>query len=122
MATKTEKITEVLRGLRVSSPDIIGAAVVSIDGFVIASIAPTEIDEELVAGMSAALLGAGERIATQLMRSPLLQIYVKSDKGYVILNAIGQEAVLVLLVSEAAKLGLIFLELRRTVPTLEKTL
>ena len=59
MATRTEKITEVLRGLRVSSPDIIGAAVVSIDGFVIASIAPTEIDEELVAGMSAALLGAG---------------------------------------------------------------
>ncbi len=120
MASTTEKITEVLRGLRVSSPDIIGAAVVSLDGFLIASIAPSEIDEELVAGMSAALLGAGERISNQLMRSPLRQIYVKSDKGYVILNSIGEEAVLVLLVSEAAKLGLIFLELRRTVPALEK--
>jgi len=108
--------------LRVSSPDIIGASVVSLDGFIIASIAPTEIDEELVAGMSAALLGAGERISTQLMRSALKQLYVKSDKGYVILNSVGEDAVLVLLVSEAAKLGLIFLELRRAVPALEKVL
>ncbi len=122
MATRTEKINEVLRGLRVSSPDIIGAALVSLDGFLIASVAPTEIDEELVAGMSAALLGAGERISTQLMRAALRQIYVKSDKGYVILNAVGEETVLVLLVSEAAKLGLIFLELRRTVPALEKAI
>ena len=113
MATKTEKITEILRGLRVSSPDIFGAAVVSLDGFLIASVAPSEIDEELVAGMSAALLGTGERISSELMRSPLKQIYVKSDKGFVILNSVGSESVLVLLVSSEAKLGLIFLELRR---------
>ena len=55
MASRTEKISEVLRSLRVSSPDIIGAAVVSIEGFIIASVAPTEVDEELVGGMAAAL-------------------------------------------------------------------
>ncbi|MFW5721820.1 MAG: roadblock/LC7 domain-containing protein [Desulfohalobiaceae bacterium] len=122
MATKTEKITEILRGLRVSSPDIFGAAVVSLDGFLIASVAPSEIDEELVAGMSAALLGTGERISSELMRSPLKQIYVKSDKGFVILNSVGSESVLVLLVSSEAKLGLIFLELRRMVPELQKVI
>lgn len=122
MATKTEKITEILRGLRVSSPDIIGAAIVSLDGFLIAAVAPSEIDEELVGGMAAALLGVGERISTQLMRAPLNQIFVKSEKGYVILNAIGEDSVIVLLVSSEAKLGLIFLELRRMVPELQKVI
>lgn len=122
MATRTEKITEILRGLRVSSPDIFGLAVVSLDGFLIAAVAPSEIDEELVAGMSAALLGVGERISGELMRAPMKQIFVKSDKGYVILNAVGEESVLVLLVSSEAKLGLIFLELRRMVPELQKVL
>ncbi len=122
MATRTERITEILRGLRVSSPDIFGLAVVSLDGFLIAAVAPSEIDEELVAGMAAALLGVGERISGELMRAPLKQIFVKSDKGYVILNAVGDESVLVLLVSNEAKLGLIFLELRRMVPELQKVL
>lgn len=122
MASKTEQITDVLRRLRTNSPDIFGAAVVSLDGFLIAAVAPSEIDEELVSGMSAALLGAGERISNEMMRSPLNQIYVKSEKGYVILNSVGQEAVLVLLVTGEAKLGLIFLELRRTIPELQKVL
>lgn len=122
MATRTERITEILRGLRVSSPDIFGLAVVSLDGFLIAAVAPSEIDEELVAGMSAALLGVGERISGELMRAPMKQIFVKSERGYVILNAVGEESVLVLLVSNEAKLGLIFLELRRMVPELQKVL
>jgi uncharacterized protein len=122
MASRTEKITEVLRGIRVSSPDVIGASVVSLEGFIIASVAPAEIDEELVGGMSAALLGVGERISGELMRAQMEQTYVKSEKGYVILNAIGTEAVLVLLVTKEAKLGLIFLELRRTISELTKVL
>jgi len=122
VASRTEKIAEVLRGLRISSPEIIGASVVSIEGFVISAIAPSEIDEELVGGMSAALLGVGERIASELMRATMEQTYVKSEKGYVILNAAGEEAVLVLLATKEAKLGLIFLELRRTIPELMKLL
>jgi hypothetical protein len=120
MATRTEKIAEVLRGLRSSSPDIIGAAVVSLEGFIIAAVAPSEIDEELVGGMAAALLGVGERISTELMRAPMEQTFVRSEKGYVILNAVGSDVVLVLLVTKEAKLGLIFLELRRTIPELAR--
>lgn len=122
MASRTEKIAEILRGLRVSSPDVIGAAVVSLEGFIIAAVAPTEVDEELVGGMAAALLGVGERISKELMRANMEQTYVKSEKGYVILNAVGAEAVLVLLVTKEAKLGLIFLELRRMIPELSKVL
>jgi predicted regulator of Ras-like GTPase activity (Roadblock/LC7/MglB family) len=122
MATRTEKITQLLRELRVSSPDILGLAVITSDGFLIAAVAPSEIDEELVAGMSAALLEVGERISRELMQAPMQQIFVKSEKGYIIINAVGKETVLALFVSSEARLGLIFLELQRMVPELQKVL
>ncbi len=50
MSTKSERISEVLRGLRASSPEVIGACVVSSDGFIIASVVPNEIDEDLIGG------------------------------------------------------------------------
>lgn len=113
MASRVEQIQDVLRGLRQASPDIVGSAVVSIDGFVIASVLPSEIDEELVSGMAAAMLGVGERISSELMASKMKQTYVRSEKGYVILNAVGDEAVLVVLTTKEAKLGLVFINLRR---------
>jgi predicted regulator of Ras-like GTPase activity (Roadblock/LC7/MglB family) len=120
MTTRTERIQEVLRGFRTASPDIIGASVVSIEGFVIASVLPAEIDEELVSGMAAAMLGVGERISSELMGSVMEQTYVRSEKGYVVLNAVGPDAVLVLLTSKDAKLGLVFIELRRRCAELAK--
>lgn len=120
MATRTENIQDVLRNLRAASPDIIGSAVVSIDGFIIASLLPSEIDEELVSGMAAAMVGVGERISTELMASTLEQTYVRSAKGYVILNAVGEDALLVVLTTKEAKLGLIFIDVRRRTAELEK--
>lgn len=122
MASRAEKIQDVLRGLRSASPDIIGASLVSIDGFVIASVLPAEIDEELVSGMAAAMLGVGERISTELMGSTMEQSYVRSEKGYVVLNAVGGESVLVVLTTKEAKLGLVFIELKRRCAELLKTL
>ena len=120
MSTRTERIQEVLRGFRTASPEIVGASVVSIEGFVIASVLPSEIDEELVSGMAAAMLGVGERISSELMGSAMEQTYVRSEKGYVVLNAVGNDAVLVLLTTKEAKLGLVFIELRRRCAELAK--
>jgi predicted regulator of Ras-like GTPase activity (Roadblock/LC7/MglB family) len=122
MASKVEMITEVLRQIRSRCPEIIGSSIVSMDGFLIASVSPKEIDEELVSGMSAALLGVGEQISQEIMHSPLNQVFVKSEKGYVILNSVGKDAVLLLLVTGDAKLGLIFLEIRKILPELHKVI
>jgi len=118
--SRVEKIQEVLRNLRSVSPDIIGSAMVSTDGFIIASLLPHEIDEELVSGMAAALLGVGERIAHELMGGAMEQTYVRGKNGYVILNAVGQEALLIVLTTPDAKLGLVFLDIRRRVAELSK--
>ncbi len=120
--TRVEKIQDALRSLRAASPDIIGSAVISTDGFIISSLLPGEVDEELVSGMAAALLGVGERIATELMGGSLEQTYVRGKLGYVILNAIGQEALLIVLTTHDAKLGLVFLDVRRRVAELTKIL
>ena len=122
MASRTDKMQEILRSLRTASPDVVGGAVVSIDGFVIASVLPSEIDEELVSGMAASMLGVGERISSELMGSSLEQTYVRSEKGYVILNACGKDAVLVVLTTKEAKLGLVFIDIRRKIEELEKAI
>ena len=121
-ANRIERIQEVLRSLRAVSPDIVGSAMVSTDGFIIASLLPAEVDEELVSGMAAAMLGAGERIAGELMGGSLEQTYVRGKLGYVILNAVGQDALLIVLTTPDAKLGLVFLDVKRRVQELSKIL
>jgi predicted regulator of Ras-like GTPase activity (Roadblock/LC7/MglB family) len=117
---RIERIQDVLRSLRAVSPDIVGSAMVSTDGFIIASLLPSEVDEELVSGMAAALLGVGERIAGELMGGSMEQTYVRGKLGYVILNAVGQEALLIVLTTPDAKLGLVFLDIKRRVQELVK--
>jgi predicted regulator of Ras-like GTPase activity (Roadblock/LC7/MglB family) len=70
--------------------------------------------------MSAAMLSLGERIATELGRGTLEQVYVKGEKGYVVLMSVGEEAVLTALAREQAKLGLILLDMRRATEDLSK--
>lgn len=122
MATtsRSERIQDVLRSLRTSSVDIAGSAVVNTDGFVMAALLPPEIDEELVSGMAAALLGAGERIAVELVGGGMEQTYVRGKQGYVILNAVGSDALLIVLTTPDAKLGLVFLDIKRRVAELAK--
>lgn len=104
--------------MQASSPDIEASAVVSADGLTIASALPQGIEEDRVAAMSAAMLSLGERIASELGRGSLEQVYIKGSNGYVILMSVGSEAVLTTLARENAKLGLILLDMRRTVEAL----
>ena len=113
-------MVERLRDLQASSPDIEASAVVSVDGLSIASALPPGVEEDRVSAMSAAMLSLGERIATELGRGSLEQVYIKGEKGYVVLMSVGEEAVLTALAREQAKLGLIFLDMRRAAEALQR--
>ncbi len=115
-------MVERLRDLQVSSPDIEASAVVSVDGLIIASALPHEVEEDRVSAMSAAMLSLGERIASELGRGALSQVYIRGEKGYVILMSVGEEAVLTAMAREQAKLGLILLDMRRAAEALAKLL
>jgi predicted regulator of Ras-like GTPase activity (Roadblock/LC7/MglB family) len=109
-----------LRTLQASSPDIEASAVVSVDGLSIASALPQGVEEDRVSAMSAAMLSLGERISSELGRGSVEQVYVKGEKGFVVLMSVGEEAVLTALAREQAKLGLIFLDMRRAAEDLRK--
>jgi len=115
-------MVEHLRDLRRSSPYIEASAIVSSDGLTIASDLPMDAEEDRVSAMSAAMLSLGERIASELGRGTLDQVYIRGNQGYVILSAVGEEAVLTVLCRQEAKLGLVFLDMRRAAASLARIL
>ena len=118
--SRTDLMVDRLRDMQVSSPDIEASAVVSVDGLPIATALPREVEEDRVSAMSAAMLSLGERIASELGRGDLSEVQIKGEKGYVILQSLGTEAVLTVLAREGAKLGLILLDMRRAAEDLSK--
>ena len=118
--SRSDQMVTRLRDMQAASSDIIASSVVSVDGLTIASALPGDVEEDRVAAMSAAMLSLGERIAGELGRGTLDEVYIRGEEGFVLLTAIGEEAVLTALAREEAKLGMIFLEMRRAADDLEK--
>ena len=117
------KIRNALMALNHNIPDIIGGALIRIeDGTIIATAIRQKIDEDLVGGITASMLGIGERISAELMHSEIDRIYVQSPNGFVLVNAIGDDSALIVLTSNKAKLGLIFFEIQRTKRIIEQLL
>ncbi len=119
-SSRSQQLVEELKKLQVSSPDIQASAIVSADGLIIASALPHNVEEDRVSAMSAAMLSLGERISLELRRGNLDQVYIRGDNGYVMLVAVGGDAVLTILAGVKAKLGLVFLDIKRTAETLEE--
>ena len=120
--SRMELLVDRLRALQAGTMDVEASAVVSIDGLIIASALPSSVEEDRVSAMSAAMLSLGERIASELRRGQLDQVYIKGDNGYIILTSVGEDAVLTVLARRGAKLGLIFLDMRRAAADLAELL
>jgi uncharacterized protein len=122
MRSRTEMMVDRLRDLQAGTPDIEASAVVSVDGLIMASSLPTDVDEDRISAMSAAMLSLGDRIASELNRGTLEQVYIKGSDGIIVLMAVGEDAVLTVLAREKARLGLIFLDMRRATEDLARLL
>ena len=86
----------------------------------IASALPTGVDEDRVGAMSAALLSLGDRAGRELARGSIDRIMIQGERGYVIMTSSGDEAVLTVMAKPNAKLGLIFLDIKRASEALAK--
>ena len=64
----SEQLETLLRQAQGSVPGLEASALVSMDGLIIVSSLPSEIEEDRVAAMTAAMLGLGERTADELGR------------------------------------------------------
>ena len=117
---RSEQMINRLRFMQTAAPMIEASAIISADGLIIASALSTDVEEDRLAAMSAAMLGLGERIVAELGRGELEQVYIKGKAGLVILTRIGPEALLTALARQEAKLGLIFFEMRRAAEDLAR--
>ncbi len=120
MATRAEQIQQILRGLVSNTPDLEGAAMVSVDGLVLSSVLPAGTDEDRVSAMAAALLSLGERTSHELQRGDLEQVYVKGTSGYIVLMQAGKEGVLEGIAGAGAKLGMLLLDMKRAAQELAR--
>lgn len=110
---REQMLTSVLSELNGTSADIEASGVISIDGLMMAAVLPQGMDEDRVGAMSAAMLSLGDRTAQELARGELEQVLIKGNQGYVLMTHAGREAVLTVLAKPQAKLGLIFLDVKR---------
>lgn len=115
------KYYEILENL-VRDAEAEGSVLVSTDGLAIASVLPEGVDEDRISAMGAAILSLGERVTAELNKGSLEQLYIKGSTGYVIFTGVKDVAVLGVLASPNAKLGLLLMEIQRAVKKLEQSL
>ncbi len=105
-----------------SVSNVQGAAIISPDGLALVSSLPAGMEEERVAAMSAAMLALGERIGRELARGAIERLLVEGEKGYAIVSNCTEEAVLIVLTDDKAKLGVINLEIKQLITRLQPSL
>ena len=119
---RADMLTSVLTDLNGTSADIEASGIISTDGLMMAAVLPQGMDEDRVGAMSAAMLSLGDRTAQELARGTLEQVLIKGDNGYVLMTYAGEEAVLTVMAKSNAKLGLIFLDVKRAAESVSKML
>ena len=122
MSISSAKLESVLQNFVSGTSDVQGAALVTPDGLPLATSLPSSMDDERVSAMSAALLSLGERISQELARGTVERIFIEGDQGYGILMSCGEDAVFLVMASQAAKQGLLMLEIKRAVEELKMLL
>ena len=120
VSERIERMNAALRDLRSGMQEIEAAVLISADAMALASDISDEADEEMIGALSASVLGMGERAARDLRRGELEQVYIKGDQGYLLLLQCGPDALLSLLVRPEAKLGVVFMEGKRTAEELAR--
>lgn len=120
--SRSEQIAKLVKSLTNTTPDLEGAALIDNDGLMIATSLSSDIDEDSMAAMGAALLGLGERIVGELKRGEFEMVMLRGDEGIVVMVRAGDSGVLAALASKKAKLGLVFLDVLRTATEIAKLL
>ena len=113
--SQNERLTQTLRELSESVPEVIASSIVTADGLPIVSNLPRDADESQIAAMSATMVALGGKTVEELgKKGGLEQVHVHGTGGYLFTLAAGDKAVLIVSTTDAVKLGFIFYELQRS--------
>jgi len=120
--TISDQLDEVLNDFERNVSHVEATAVVSMDGLVIASRLPGEVEEDRVGAMGAAILSISTRSGDELDRGEMLRILIEGTNGYLLIRSIGDVAILVALVDKKVRLGMLFYECKQCIEKLTEIL
>ncbi|MHA2037387.1 MAG: roadblock/LC7 domain-containing protein, partial [Promethearchaeota archaeon] len=103
-----EKLDSILVKLIAKIPEVKAATIVSIEGEVLATELPKEVDGETIAVMTAALLSLAESAITLIRSGEFEQLFIRGRVGYLLVIPAGYNAVLSVSTSRNVKLGSIY--------------
>jgi predicted regulator of Ras-like GTPase activity (Roadblock/LC7/MglB family) len=111
---RSDALLRSLATLHADAPEILGSAIITHDGLVIASYPPgwdADIHDptggENVAAMAAVVVGLAEKTLTRLDQGGLERVVMEGDRGAVGVFPATPDSALALLIAKDAKLGLI---------------
>ncbi len=104
-------------------------AIVSRDGFIIASIMDdsgigfngSSLEDDLIGSMAAEMITLGERTTEELLNTNPQRVIIDSELGTIVLVTAGRDAVIISVI-ERENLGMILLHLQRLANEVEKML
>ena len=118
---KEETFNKMLEDLHFSIPLVYGFMLVTCDGFVVASKIKNGIEEEVAAGVAAALVNVSQLAAEQLRNGDVESVIVKTSDGWITATSVNKELILLAMLGKEAILGQLQYELARIKSILSKT-
>ena len=119
IASTNDMLNKILLDLK-QMGGINASSIASRDGLLVVSDMDSESHAETFAAMSATMLGAAENATTELGKGIPDRVIVESDHGKLVAMGAGPKALLVILTEPDAGLGLILVELEKSVEKIKK--
>jgi len=111
--SREQQMLETLKELRSDSNGVQAVVLISSDAMALASDMPDGMEEELMSATASSLIAAGERVAGELSRGSLDQVYLRGQEGDLVVVKVNDDALLACTVDKAAKMGMTLLEVNR---------
>ncbi len=119
---RSEEIQRSLEKLKASSLEIEAVALVSQEGFIIASLLPETIDEERISVLSINFQNLAERYSSELGKGQPRRFFIQTDYGYIVVMDIGLDTYLTVMSNRFGRPGLLLLDMKRTAEELQALL
>lgn len=107
-----ERLEAAVRSIVDRATSLIGVAVITPDGLVIAASLPPSIDQLRVGAVAASILSLSIRSAAQLERGEIHQTLIQGSEGNIIITQAGKNAIFVGITGKGSNLGMVLLEVR----------
>ena len=92
---KKRKNDDILKKLLAAIPEEKEAAIISAEGFPIASALPQDVDETRIAAMTAALLSLSERAIIEMKKGDFEELFIKGSEGKILVTQVGSNVLVI---------------------------